>query len=143
MNEPTIQAPAPAPAAALTIRLLPPEEWERMRAFPPFDVGGLPTADQWRIIVAEEGDRIVAFTCLFAAVHWEPWYIDPARRGLAGIVRGLLREGLAQLRALDVGAAFAVVRDTDAPTQTLVERLGFTPAPGQLYTVIVDDFKEY
>lgn len=117
-----------------------------MRAFPPFDVGGLPQPDQWRIIVAEEGGAggsIVGFCCLFAAVHWEPWYVDPAYRRHPGVVRGLLREARAQLQALDVGAAFAVVRGTDAPTHALVERLGFTPAPGQLYTVVVDQLKEY
>lgn len=124
------------------VRLLPAEEWPRLLTFEPFASGGLPTPDQWRIIVAEEAGQIVAFCCVFAAAHLEPWYIAPSHRRHPGVARGLVRASYQLLRELDIGAAFAIVSDLQPEQQAIVERLGFTAAPGRLYTIAVDDLEE-
>ena len=128
-------------AAGATVRVLPPTEWTRLLPFEPFASGGLPTTDQWRIIVAEEAGAIVAFCCVFAAAHWEPWFIAPSHRRNPAVARGLIRAGRDLLRELDIGAAFAVVSDAQLEQQAIVERLGFTPAPGKLYVLAVEDLE--
>ena len=125
------------------VRSLPPEEWSKLLAFEPFASGGLPNPDQWRMIVAEEGATIVGFTGLFAGAHWEPWYLDPAARKHPGIARGLIREGLAVMKDLGIDAAYAVVTDDLPEQQALLERFGFTPAPGKLYSVVITDLEGF
>lgn len=132
-----------SPTANLTVRRLPPEDWHRIAAFEPFATGGLPSPEQWRIIIAEEGDQVVGFCCVFAAAHWEPWHIAPSHRRNPAVARGLIREGIKVLQAEGIEAAFAVVRDSQPEQQAIVERLGFTPAPGKLYTIAVDDLQEF
>ena len=128
-------------SGGVAIRVLPPAEWTRLLAFEPFASGGLPTPEQWRIIVAEEAGEIVAFCCVFAAAHLEPWYIAPSHRRHPAVARGLIRAGRDLLRELDIGAAFAVVSDAQPEQQAIVERLGFTPAPGKLYVLAVEDLE--
>lgn len=130
------------PTSGVVVRLLPPEEWTQLTTFEPFASGGLPVADQWRILVAEAEGAIVGFCCVFAAAHLEPWYIAPSHRRNPAVGRGLVRAGRDLLRALDIGAAFAVVSDEQPEQQAIVERLGFTPAPGKLYVIAVEDLEE-
>ena len=125
--------------SAVTVRRLPPEEWGRLAHFEPFASGGLPTADQWRIIVAEADGDIVGFCCVFAAAHLEPWYIAPSHQRNPAVGRGLIRASRDLLRELDIGAAFAVVSDTLPEQQAIVQRLGFVEAPGKLYVLNVED----
>lgn len=122
---------------APTVRVLPPEDWSRLRDHPPFDQGGLPDPTHWRIVVAEEGDRIVAFTCLFTAVHYEPIWIHPEFRHRPQLFQALWRESKAILDEEGVQLLFAQVPDTLPLQKKLVEKFGFQQAPGTLYLLEV------
>ena len=125
----------------ITTRLLPPDEWDRLAALPPFCDSGLPNPAHWRVIVAEDttGD-IVGHCCLFDAVHWEGWHVAPEARGNPALIRGLIREGVEVLRDADVGGVFAMIdADQIGATRAMIERFGFTAAPGDLYLAAVDD----
>jgi RimJ/RimL family protein N-acetyltransferase len=126
----------------MTFRELPPEEWSRLVVFEPFATHGIPDGDAiaaWHILVAEDDNEIVGFTGLFNAPHWEPWWIAPAYRQHAGLVRGLVRLGLDTLSESQLVSVFVTVGDDAPEVQQLVERLGFTPAPGRLYLLYVPE----
>lgn len=122
-------------AVAPVTRELPPAEWARLLGYEPFASGGLPPSDQWRILVCEVAGEIVGFTCVFAGAHWEPWFVEPAYQRHPGVIRGLIRGGRDLLLANGIGAAFVVVGDDQPELQAQVERMGFVPAPGRLYTI--------
>lgn len=125
----------------MQIRTLPSDEWDRLLDFEPWATHGcMPAEEHWTFIVAEEvaGGEILAYTGIYNAVHWEPWYIRPEHRGRPGLVRGLIREGLTVLRENGVGAAFCLA---SAETAKLVEHFGFTPAPGKLYILSVQEIR--
>ncbi len=120
-------------AATPIVRLLPPDEWERLAEFEPFASHGLPTVDHWRVFVGESDGTIIGFCCLFNAVHFEPWYIAPEFRKHPGLLRGLIDAAGVELTAAKVGQVFVCVGD-DLPAQAeIVKRFGFTEAPGKLY----------
>jgi len=123
----------PTTATDVTVRELPPEEWSRLASYEPFASGGIPPAAHWRIVVAEEAGVLVGFTCLYEAVHLEPVWIAPSHRHQPGLFAGLWRESRRILDANGVQMIFAVVGDHLPQQQALVERFGFTPAPGRLY----------
>ena len=129
VTAPTTQSP--------TVRVLPPEEWTRLRDHEPFASGGLPDPEYWRIIVAEQGDRIVAFTCLYTAVHYEPIWIHPEFRHRPQLFQDLWQASKAVLDQAGVQLLFAQVPDTLPQQKRLVEKFGFQPAPGQLYVLEV------
>lgn len=118
---------------AATVRVLPPEEWDRLAAYEPFKSNGLPTIDHWRVIIVEDDGKIVGFCCLFNAVHWEPWWIAPLYRGKPGILRQLIEQSEAILTEAHVQTAFVTVGDDLPENQDLVEHFGFERAPGALY----------
>jgi len=120
-------------ATDLQIRQLPPEEWPRLLAFEPFASGGIPPAEHWRILVAEEAGQIVGFTCLYTAVHFEPIWIDPSHRHQPGLFAELWRASKTILDEYGVQLLFVQVPDTLPQQKRLVERFGFVAAPGQLY----------
>ena len=123
---------------ATTIRELPSEEWPRLLDFEPFASAGLPNADFWRVIVGEDDGRIIGFTCIYTAVHFEPVWTDPAYRHQPDLFRGLWRESKKILDEHGVQMIFAVVPDSLPHQKALVEHVGFVPAPGQLYVVETD-----
>jgi hypothetical protein len=122
---------------------LPPEEFERLRGFAPFDRWPVdqPIAPGARIIVAEtveaEGAaRLVGFWVAFNVVHLEPLWIDPAQRGNAGIARGMLDRISKVLDEDRVTVAYATIADVDAERMApLAARAGFTKIPGSLYVL--------
>lgn len=105
-----------------------------MLAFQPFDTQGLPPPETTRIIVAEldgPGTPIIAYWCVFTAIHVEPVWIHPDHRGRAGLVRALWRT----IRGVLNGqSAFACIFDADAPRSApLARKLGMEKLPGDLY----------
>lgn len=122
-----------------TTRLLPPDEWHRLAAFEPFTSHGLPTVEHWRVIVGEVDGAIVGFCCLFNAVHWEPWWIDPAYRKHPGLLRQMVDKTGDELRAAKVTNVFVCVGDDIPDQQALVQRFGFEEAPGKLYMLALPE----
>lgn len=134
MYQPTVTA-----TDTPTVRVLPPEDWGRLRDHEPFTTGGLPDPEYWRIVVAEQGDRIVAFTCLYTAVHYEPIWIHPEFRHRPQLFLDLWRASKAILDEAGVQLLFAQVPDSLPHQKRMVEKFGFQPAPGQLYLLHVPD----
>lgn len=126
----------------LTFRELPPAEWSRLLAVPPYATVGIPADNgEWRILVAEEDGRIVGHTSLHTQVHWDPWWIAPSAG--PGVVRGLISQGRDLLESLGIGQVHCTIDDAHRVTQDLAERLGFSPAPGKLYLLNITELKEY
>lgn len=122
-----------------TVRVLPPEEWPRLRDHDPFTTGGLPDPAHWRIIVAEQDTRIVAFTCLYEAVHYEPIWIHEDFRRHPQLFQDLWHVSKQVLDEAGVQLLFAQVPDTLPQQKRLIEKFGFQPAPGQLYLLHLPD----
>lgn len=122
----------------LTYRELPADEWTKLleQGCRPYALSGLPSDNgHWRILVAEdETGAIVAHTAVHTQVHWEPWEIRPGHEGL-GVVRGLIRQGRDLLRGLGIDHAYCTIDSAQGVTADQATRLGFEPAPGQLYLV--------
>lgn len=129
--------------ADAAIRVLPVDEWPRLLAHEPFASGGLPDPTFWRIIVAEQPDgagssRIVAFVCLWTAIHCEPVWFDPAVRNHPKLFMGLWHAARQQVEASGASMVFATIDDDRPDLQALWQSFGFVGAPGRLYIGALD-----
>ena len=125
---------------SLTARVLPPEEWDRVRHIPPFDQG-LPQPDNWRILTVEEDGQIVGCCSLYDSVHWDGFWIDDKHQGKSGVFRAMVAEGLTVLKEAGVLGVHTTVPDARPDLQDLVQRFGYMEAPGKLYLLYVPDAK--
>src|SRR5262245_49262788 len=123
----------PAISASIDVHELDASQWYRLLDFEPFASGGIPSPPHWRIVVAEDGGEIIAFTCLYTAVHYEPIWIDARHRHRPGLFAELWRQSKAICEECGVKLIFSVVSDTLPQQQELVQRFGFHRAPGQLF----------
>lgn len=135
--------PALSTSANHVVRILPPEEWPRVREIEPFKSRGLPASDSnWMILVVERDGQIVGSCSLFTAMHWDCWYLDPT---LHGAVRGvLLRQLLACALEILQQVAVTQVYTGVEPSRTgkgaeMLRRFGFKPAAGQLFVLDTAD----
>jgi RimJ/RimL family protein N-acetyltransferase len=132
-----------AVTTGLTFSELESADWPRLLAFEPFKSTGLPVDNgHWRIFIAELDGQIIGCVSLHSQVHWDPWWIHPEHRGNAGIVRGLIKQGVSVLNQLGITDVFATISDENTASQALAERLGFERAPGELYVLRVPSPKE-
>lgn len=125
----------------VAVRILPPEDWPRLTAYPPFDTGGLPDPQYWRMIVAERGATggpIVAFVCLWTALHCEPVWFTPELRHHPKVFMDLWRAARQQVEAAGAQMVFATVDDDRPDLQALWGKFGFVAAPGRLYVGDLD-----
>lgn len=97
-----------------------------------------PLGDDMLQVVVEKDGAIVGCCHLFTAVHWDAWWIHPdARTGptLKALITGSLRV----LQAAGLDTVYTGVEDARADVAQLLEKFGFTPAPGRLYLLKVTD----
>lgn len=128
----------------LTVRYLPPDEWESvLRQIPLFADGKpLPNPQTTYVVVAQRQDGSLAgFWFVFAAYHVEPVWVAEDCRQKAGLLRRMWRGVGDILRALKQGSAYAVILDADLPTgiASQATRMGFQQIPGKLYFVNVNE----
>jgi hypothetical protein len=115
------------------VRVLPPEEWDKIRHIPPYD-RGVPTPEHWQPLVVEDADGAILGCCsIFDAVHWDCWWVDPTHPAKAGVFWSLISAGLQDLRDLGIGIAHVVIPEDRPDLAALVERFGFEKAKGALY----------
>jgi hypothetical protein len=118
----------------LTTRILPVAEWPRLAGTLLETVW--PTLDPrtTQILVVEAGDRLVGCWALLALWHLEGCWIDPARRGRAGVARAGLRAMRALLAAAGIGEVLMMA--TNPGSQALCQKLGtVTPLACAHYAV--------
>ena len=121
-----------ATAADLTVRELPPAEWEKLRRFD-FFKEYLPPPEKWKIVVAERGEEIVAYCCLFYAMHCEPVWFDPSVQHHPKLFIGLWQQVRDVIEKAGEGSVLITVDPDQPESHDLWTRFGFTQVPAQLY----------
>jgi hypothetical protein len=120
------------------IRELPQDEWYRLEGIGPFASAGVPEpSDNWRLIVAEDAGEIVGVCGLFTAVHWDPWWVKATYQGNPAVFGGLVEAGLQTLHDLGIDTVHTTVPHDQPMLKAMLERFGYTGAPGQLYILYV------
>lgn len=121
----------------MTTRILPPEEWSRLDGT---EAGpALPYLDplESRIIVVEDGARIVGCWAVLRLVHVEGLWIDPDYRKHPGVARRLFAATWRLVKAWAPRWVMtaAVTEDVKA---LLREHVGAVSIPGEMFVVAVD-----
>lgn len=93
---------------------------------------------QMTVAVVEVDGQVVAYWVAWYALHLEPLWIHPDHQKSPGVARALLGEMQSVVQATGEPAGFAVIEDENlAQIAPYAERLGFQPAPGRLYYLVV------
>ena len=111
-------------------RVLPVEEWDRLRDLP-FATNGLPDPAFSQVIVTETTEgQIVGLWAMLTAVHLDGLWTDSAHRGtvVAGQLLATMKD---QLAALGITVSFTVI--SDPQVMVLAHKAGFTRYPGDLW----------
>jgi len=127
-----------------TIRLLPAEEWERLRAFEPFATQGLPNQPKhWAIVVAEVEGQIIGFWGMHDAIHIDPLWIHEAHRARASVFRPMFAQLITFLQEAGVGLVFGHVEPEVARANgALMKHLGFYKLEQIPYALEIPEKKE-
>lgn len=118
---------------AIRQRILPPEEWWRVEHLEPFATGGLPNPANWRIVVVERDGEVVAMCSLFDTVHWDLFWIAESERTNPVVVKDLVEGGVQVMDDYQIDMVHTTVPLGRPDLGEMLERLGFAPAPGELY----------
>lgn len=117
-------------------RILPPEEWPRLkgteaeRAWP-----GL-NPENTRILVVEEGEDIVACWAFLRVVHAECIWVKPSHRGLVSVARRLFK-GLRETAAA-WGVTRVITGAVSPDVVDLIDRFGGYPMPCESFVLPVE-----
>lgn len=116
-------------------RVLPRNEWPRLRnaGVPYFDHWLLP--DQAEVVVVEDGPRIVARMYVMRLPHYEGAWVDPEYRGNLGVTRALLRESANQAKRWSHGVVLGGV--VDDHMRDVMKRLGAERLDADFYVLPV------
>lgn len=121
-------------------RLLPIDEWEKLKGtelesvFPHLD------PHQARVVVIEEGDKIVGCWSGFPLWHAEGVYIARDHRGKGAVAR-LLLDRMRQV-SQEAGYRSIVTASIDPAVDRLLEKLGAVSLPGMHYALPVSALPE-
>lgn len=117
-------------------RVLPSEEWSRLNGTEAELLWPHMNPEQTRVLVVEDGDRIVATWTLMRIVHAECLWVAPSHRGILGVAKRLLRIMSDEAKAWKVSA---VMTGSLSPHVTdLIERFGGVPAPFESFILPVE-----
>lgn len=121
-----------------TVRILPPDEWHRLKDFGPFkQAQTLPDPVYASVLVAELDGEIVGSWMATTIVLLEGLEIVPAHRKHPGIVRRLLFGMIDHLRG--IGAKTAITVTQDAAVGRLARHAGFVDLPGSLHLLVLKE----
>jgi hypothetical protein len=113
-----------------TVRELPVEEWDRLRALP-FAEKGLPDPRLTKILVAETPEgRIVGVWAAMTQVFLDGLWVAPDYRRTSWVAMKLLRGMRDLLRRLGIVQSFTLVQTTDV--LCLATKAGFVRVQGDL-----------
>lgn len=120
-----------SPTDVVTVRQLPPDEWERLRALP-FATNGLPpNPELTAILVAENAEgAIVGVWAAMTAVHLDGLWVAPEYRRTSRVAMKLLRGMKDMLLRLGVVQSFTIASSTEVLVLAL--KAGFQRMHGDL-----------
>src|SRR5262245_30715389 len=119
-----------ATETTVTIRELPPDEWDRLRAMP-FGSQGLPDPQLAKVLVAEDEDgEIVGIWAAMTVVMLDGLWIKPTHRRVTWLAMKLLRAMRTLLVGLGVRQSFTIASTSDVLVLAL--KAGFTRVQGDL-----------
>jgi hypothetical protein len=113
-------------------RILPPEEWHRLKGTEAEAVWPYLYPKNTSIIVSEVGDRIIATWVLMRVVHAECIWIDPEYRGSI-VWRGIMRTAREVAKGWGVGQL--ITGSISQYVTDLILRLGGYPVPCQSFVL--------
>lgn len=115
---------------ACAVRVLPPEEWDRLRELP-FGAAGLPDPQLAVILVAETPEgRIVGTWAAMNQVLLDGLWVAPEYRRTTLVAAKLLRGMKDTMRRIGLRHGFAIVHTTEV--LSLAMKAGFTRVEGDL-----------
>jgi hypothetical protein len=121
----------------MTCRLLPPEEWPRLVGTEAETVWPMLDPSSARVLVVEDGDRIVGCWILAPYWHAECVWIAPERRGQSSVARRLW--GFMRQTVIDLGGRGFITAALTDEVKALIQHLGGIPMPGTHYAVRVKE----
>lgn len=121
----------------MTTRLLPIEEWARLAQTDLALVLQHVRPEDARVVVVEDGDRIVACWSALRMPHLEGLWIDPAYRGRVGVARRLWTATLGQLT--DWAHGYALTGANSPEMAAMLERAGAQKVPMDTYVLPVEE----
>lgn len=128
----------------MTTRLLPEEEWPRLKGTELESVWPILQGENAKVIVVEEGEgasaKIVGTWAVYPMIHCEGVWIDESHRGKAGVARRLIaamKEEVTKFGAR--GMITAAINDEVAK---MINALGGVEIPGRAFVVSVEDRPE-
>lgn len=117
-------------------RILPPEEWSRLKGTEAEAAWPSLNPENTRVLVVEDEGEIVSCWAFLRVVHAECLWVRPSHRGSFAVARRLLR-GLRDI-AFDWGVE-KVVTGSVSPTVTdLITKVGGVPMPCESYVLPVE-----
>jgi GNAT superfamily N-acetyltransferase len=114
----------------LTIRRLPPEEWEKLRSAYASQGAELPPPEQNTAIVAEADGKIVGLWGINLTVHAGPLWVDPEWRGKG--VPDAMSGSLDELIRSFGGRGYLMFPSNKGSEQVAV-RMGLRPVNWKIY----------
>lgn len=114
-------------------RILPPEEWYRLKGTEAETLWPTLNPDNARVLVVEENGQIVATWTAMRVVHMECIWIRPSHRGLVSIARRLFM-GLREI-ASAWGANYVWTGSLSAEVTDFIGRFGGKELPGKHYVM--------
>ena len=120
-------------------RILPVDEWDKLKDLDPYDQQGLPDPNHFLITVVEdEAGRILAHAAIFDTVHWDVFRIIPDQARNPAVARHLATIGYQTLQGLGVPSVHLTVSPEHPALVKMAEQLGFHPSPLRLYIRAVE-----
>lgn len=116
-------------------RILPPEEWPRLKGTEAEAVWPQLVPENTRVLVVEEDGEIVGAWVLLRVVHAECLWAAPSHRGSLGVATRLLR-GMWEI-ASKWGASRVVTGSTSPEVTGLIKRVGGEPMPCESFVLPV------
>lgn len=117
-------------------RILPPEEWYRLKGTEAEGLIPLLIPDCCRVLVVEDEGEIVATWTLMLVVHAECLWAHPRYRGARGVAKRLLR--LMREVAQGWGSKNVLTAATKPEVADLIRRFGGVTVPGEAFVLPVD-----
>lgn len=111
-----------------TWRVLPPEEWKRLKGTEADGLYQIMQKDDERddgdFVVVERDGQIVGCWALLRTVHAECVWISPEQRGNPAVARRLMAAMQTQAREMGAGVVFTGAKLLDTDMQVMLERMG-------------------